>query len=73
MTNRSDTPVSGESHPVNSEELRQMRCPRCGDAMSHGYIAGKSVTLRWTADEETYTSLAGEAEKQNSLVHLAHR
>lgn len=27
--------------------------------MGHGYITGKSVTLRWTEDEKTYTILAG--------------
>ncbi len=27
--------------------------------MSHGYIAGKAVPLRWTEQEKTYTIFAG--------------
>ncbi len=45
--------------PIDSEGLRKIKCPNCGQAMSHGYIAGKAAHLRWTEKEKTYTILAG--------------
>jgi len=44
---------------TGSEELQQFRCPRCGGPMSHGYIAGHWIRLRWTTREKTRTILAG--------------
>lgn len=46
--------------PVSSHQLLQMTCPVCGKSMSHGYIAGHWVRLRWTLKEKTQTVFAGE-------------
>lgn len=48
------------SEPTTSEELKAMKCPRCGKPMSHGYLAGHWVRLRWTEREKTKTIFAGE-------------
>lgn len=43
-----------------SHELKQYKCPKCGEAMTHGYIAGNSTRLRWTDKEKTKTIFAGQ-------------
>lgn len=45
--------------PTTSEDLKQMRCPKCGKEMSHGYLTGHVVRLRWTEKEKTKTAFAG--------------
>ena len=42
------------SIPVKSDELKKIKCPKCGKEMSHGYIAGKGM-LWWTQQEKTKT------------------
>jgi len=37
-----------------------MKCPKCGKEMSHGYIAGHWIRLRWTEKEKTKTIFAGK-------------
>ncbi|MEO2048929.1 MAG: PF20097 family protein [Pirellulales bacterium] len=44
--------------PVTSEALERMKCPACGSVMSHGYIAGHWIRLRWTEEEKTRTIFA---------------
>lgn len=45
--------------PVDSDALREMSCPACGETMSHGYIAGHWFRLRWTEHEKTKTVFSG--------------
>ena len=47
-------------HPTSSEELEEMKCPKCGKEMSHGYIAGHWFRLRWTEKEKTKTIFASK-------------
>ena len=42
------------SIPVKSDELKKIKCPKCGKEMSHGYITGKGM-LWWTQKEKTKT------------------
>ena len=57
-------------HPTSSEELKAMKCPKCGNPMSHGYIAGHWVRLRWTEKEKTLTIFAGKPlRKEIDLLH----
>ena len=44
---------------VESEELRQMVCPRCGGPVEAGYVAGHWFNMRWVRDEKTKTVFAG--------------
>ncbi|HPE69936.1 MAG TPA: PF20097 family protein [Thermotogota bacterium] len=46
---------------VDSEELQQMKCPRCGGLMDHGYIAGHWFKLRWVQTNHTKTVFAGSS------------
>lgn len=45
--------------PVSSEMLGRIKCPICGNPMSHGYISGHWIRLRWTEKEKTCTIFAG--------------
>jgi len=47
-------------NPTNSEELKQLKCPKCGKDMSHGYLTGQVARLRWTEKEKTQTIFAGK-------------
>ena len=51
--------MTKEISSVSSEELKKMKCPKCGEEMSHGYITGKGAGLRWTEKEKTKTLFAG--------------
>lgn len=44
----------------DSVALKQMRCPKCGNPMSYGYITGQGMGLRWTIKEKTKTIFAGK-------------
>lgn len=44
---------------MDSEILKGMKCPNCGESMSHGYIAGHMTRLRWTEQERTQTIFSG--------------
>jgi len=44
---------------MDSETLKKMKCPNCGNLMGHGYIAGHWIRLRWTEKERTRTIFAG--------------
>ena len=48
------------NNPVNSQDLKELSCPKCNKKMSHGYIAGHWVKLRWTKTEKTKTIFAGQ-------------
>lgn len=45
--------------PIDFEDLKGMTCPICNRKMSHGYIAGHWVRLRWTDKEKTKTIFSG--------------
>ena len=42
------------SIPINHDELKKIKCPKCGKNMSPGYIAGKGM-LWWSQKEKTKT------------------
>ncbi len=44
---------------MTSEELCEMTCPKCDKKMSHGYIAGHWIRLRWVDKPNTKTIFAG--------------
>ncbi len=46
---------------MTSEELCEMTCPKCDKKMSHGYIAGHWIRLRWVDKPNTKTIFAGNA------------
>ena len=45
---------------MESALLKAIDCPGCGKLMSHGYIAGHWIRLRWTDKEKTLTIFAGK-------------
>ena len=45
---------------MTSEELREIGCPNCDKKMSHGYLAGHWVRIRWVDRPDTKTVFAGE-------------
>jgi len=49
----------GSDGAISSETLERIKCPVCGNPMSHGYIAGHWFRLRWTEKEKTRTIFAG--------------
>ncbi len=44
---------------MTSEELCEMTCPTCDKKMSHGYIEGHWIRLRWVDKSNTKTIFAG--------------
>ncbi len=46
---------------ISSDELKETRCPKCNGLMSHGYLAGHWIRLRWTEEEKTKTIFSGKA------------
>lgn len=51
-------------HNVSADELKQMPCPKCGQVMDHGFIAGHWVALRWVKTNRTKTIFAGTRLKK---------
>ncbi len=45
---------------MESKALKEIKCPSCCGSMTHGYIAGHWIRLRWTKMEKTYTIFAGD-------------
>ncbi len=48
------------SENENQRWLYNQRCPKCGEPMEHGYIAGHWFRLRWTKEPNTATIFAGK-------------
>ena len=53
---------------MTSEELCEMTCPKCDKKMSHGYIAGHWIRLRWVDKPNTKTIFAGKAFSGKRLI-----
>ena len=49
---------------MTHKELEDIRCPKCGEELDKGFIAGYLMRLRWTIKANTYTVFAGKALKQ---------
>ncbi len=48
-----------QSHPVTTDELKEMPCPKCAQTMDYGFIAGHWFKLRWVETDHTKTVFAG--------------
>jgi len=53
-------PENEPTGPVSSDGLGELKCPRCGCVMCHGYVVGRLGRLRWAEREKTYTVFAGQ-------------
>ncbi len=48
------------SYEEAQEWLVQQKCPKCGELMEQGYIAGHWFRLRWTIKAKTKTIFSGK-------------
>jgi hypothetical protein len=44
----------------NNRSIEELKCPRCGGMLTHGYIAGHWFRLRWVDKPHTKTIFAGK-------------
>jgi len=51
--------MSETEYKITTTELKSLTCPKCGQTMNYGFIAGHWFKLRWVETNNTKTIFAG--------------